>query len=183
MKAYSQRLAFELSLLHLMEEKVRVDTLRRVSLGDSDMLRGKEASALRLPAEAASPVGAYVKVLGREALVRKLPESEIGDFAPSDAHCFSLSLWPHLYWVVNRDNDDRSWGVGFQNQGKIMLDEFDPDHVQPVLWTRDAIHSVADDHTIFDGWEERIVERLQFGPREYEGAFVFGLLQRWKRIR
>jgi len=180
--AYSRRLAFELSLLNLMDEEVRLDTLKRIGLDVSDMLRGKEASDLRLPDRAASPVGAYVDVLGPEALVRKLHQSEAGDFAPSDAHCFSLSLWPHLYWVVNRAADGQSWGVGFQHQGRVMLEELEPDHIQPVLWTRDALHSLADSHVMFDGWEESVVERFRFGPREYEGAFVFGLLQRWTRV-
>lgn len=182
MKAYSRRLAFELSLLDLMDGEVRLNTLKRIGLDASDVLRAKKESDLRLPEQSGSPVGAYVKVLGPQALVRELLETEAGDFAPSDAHYFSLSLWPHLYWVVNRSTDGRSWGVGFQHQGRILLNELEPDNIQPLLWTRDAIHSVADDHTIFDGWEESIVERLHFGSREYEGAFVFGLLQRWRRV-
>lgn len=182
MRAYSPRLAFELSLLKLMDEEVRLDTLRRIGLDVSDVLRGTNASQLRVPEQANSPVAAYVSMLGPETLVRALSASDIGDFAPSDAHCFSLSLWPHLYWVVNRAADGRSWGVGFQNQGKIVLKELEPDHIQPVFWTRDAIHAFADDHVIFDGWEESIVERLRFGSREYQGTFVFGLLQRWKRL-
>lgn len=105
---HSPRLALELSLLQLMADDIRTSTLRSVGMDEAEAIRIQAATKLRLPQQASSALGDYVLLLGPEAVVRRLDDSDIRVFAPSRAHCFSLVLWPHLYWVVNQSSDGRS---------------------------------------------------------------------------
>lgn len=177
----SPRLAFELMLLERMTDRIRTETLNAIGLDEAEAARISNVCSLRLPEQASSDLADYMRPLGREAAVKQLDNAESGVFAPSTAHCFTLMLWPHLYWVVNQGPDGRSWGVGFQNQARVLVPEFEPQFVRPGLWTRPTLHALADAHEVLDGWEESVLERLSFGPRRYDAAFVFGLLQQWTR--
>jgi hypothetical protein len=103
-------------------------------------------------------------------------------FRGSTVHRFLLMLWPHLYWVVNRDPHGKSWGVGFQNQAVLGFHRLDPSLVRAGVWTRAALERVADQHELYDGWDEEAVIRFHFGAHRYEGRFIFGLLLSWRRL-
>jgi len=174
-------LSFELLLLDRMTSDYVTSTLREIGLSPAEAALIRKRCRLRIPEQLGSSVATYASLLGPEAtqkgsgcMLELLPESV--------AHSFRLVLWPHLFWVVHSDPAGRSLAVGFQNQVDLEFEDLDPSLVRVGLWTRFELERLADSHEIYDGWDEEVVVRFAFGKHHYEGKFVFGLLQRWKRI-
>lgn len=178
----SKSLSFEFALLAGMSQPYVKSVLQTILLPESEARRLGQECDLVLPAQLASELSIYVDLLGPE-VKRRSPSGDVPTaFTGSTSHCFTLSLWPHLYWVVNRHPRGSSWGVGFENQTQPAFREFGPEVVRPGVWTRGALDSLADHSEIYDGWDERSVVRFGFGSGRYEGEFVFGLLQAWRQV-
>jgi hypothetical protein len=175
-------LPFELNVLGRMSERYASITLQEIGLTEADAARIRQQCSLKLPEHLDSDVGAYVRLLGdpvrTEPLGKDIPEV----FAGSTSNYFVLSLWPHLYWTVNTCPHGRSWDVGFRNQISFDFEQIDPAVIRVGLWTRSALEHLADHHELYDGWDERVAIRFDFGEHRYEGTFVLGLLQHWQKL-
>lgn len=177
----SARLSFELLLLNTMSEAYRASVLREIMLTEAEASKIRAQCQLKLPAEVGSDLVTYIRILGPE-VENTAGYRMSGALAGSTAHCFILTLWPHLFWVVHRRPDGTSWEVGFQNQAVIDFKEVEPSTVRVGLWTRTTLEHIADRSEVYDGWDEQVVVRFDFGDRRYEGEFVFGLLQEWRQL-
>jgi hypothetical protein len=102
--------------------------------------------------------------------------------AGSEAHFFVLTLWPHLYWVVNTRDDLLPWGIGFRNQVRMPFESINPEVIRPGLWTQSALQPFANDVIFFDGWGETSTWHFHFGRRKFAGIFTFFLLHDWREI-
>jgi hypothetical protein len=178
----TSRLSFELSLLGQMSETYQASVLREIGLTEAEAIEIRRRSPLKVPEQLDSALEAYADLLGLEVKSEPLGHSVPEPFAGSTAHSFSLMLWPHLYWVVNRRPDGRSWGASFQNQAPIGFAQMDGAMVRVGLWTRMALERVAEHHELYDGWDDYVVIRFVLGGRRCEGTFVFGLLQEWRKL-
>lgn len=179
----SSRLGFELMLLERMIESYRASLLADIGLSRADFGRIRALCALTYPDEATIPLLRFIEYLGPAVKIGPVKRSSEA-FAGSDAYYFLLTLWPHLYWVVDvpPDAGERPWGIEFQNQTQVSLVDIDPAFVRPGVWTFSALEALADEHAIHDGWDEYVVMHLTFGRRRFEGTFVYNLLQDWREI-
>jgi hypothetical protein len=180
------RLAFELALLERMMPIYRASILEELGLSDEEERRIRSECTLDLPRDLDRGLEIHTKILGSP--LRSLPlEARVPDaFRGSIRNVFVLTLWPDLHWVVYSLPDERTWGAGFESQVPDQLASigpaFDPAFVRPGVWTRPTLERLADRHALHDGWDEQVVIRFAFGARTYEGVFVFGLLQGWRRV-
>jgi hypothetical protein len=179
----SARVGFELLLLERMLESYRASVLAGVGLTRKEVAALRANCSLQHPEELTADVDRLKEVLGspaRSEPVMDAPEPFVG----STAHLFVLTLWPHLYWVVNEQAQRgyRPWGVGFRNQVQFAPSKFEPSLVRAGLWTQSALETIAARHKVHEGWNEQAVVRFSFGEREYQGTFVYELLQEWHRV-
>lgn len=179
----SARVGFELLLLERMLESYRASVLADVGLTRKKFATLRAQCSLQHPEELTADVDRLKDVLGsplRSEPVVDAPEPFVG----STAHLFVLTLWPHLYWVVNEQPQRgyRPWGVGFRNQVQVASAGFEPSLVRVGLWTQSALEAIAATHTLHDGWNEQAEVRFSFGEREFQGKFVYELLQEWHEV-
>ena len=175
-------LAFELRLLDRMSKGYAAATLHEVGLSEAEAASIRARCTLKLPAQLDSDLDVYKSLLGEPVETRPVGIAVPQVFAGSTVNYFLLTVWPHLYWAVNRRPDGQSWGVGFCNQASLKFVDLDPSIIRRGIWTRSAVESIADRHELYDGWDEQALIRFHFSDRCYEGNFVFGLLQDWQRI-
>lgn len=176
------RLGLELRLLERMSDRYAKSILREVGLDEADAVQIRAQCQLKLPEQLDSDVAIYTSLLGAAVKSRSLGDDVPELFAGSTANDFLLTLWPHLYWTVNTRPDGQSWGVGFRNQVALNFKSIDPSIIRRGVWTRSALEHLADHHELHDGWDEQVQIRFAFDGATYEGSFVFGLLQDWRRI-
>jgi hypothetical protein len=175
-------LSFELRLLERMSERYASSTLQEIGLAEAEAARIRAQCPLKLPEQLDSDVTIYTSLLGKPVQSQSLGNDVPEVFAGSTANYFVLPLWPHLYWAVNTRPDGRAWGVGFRNQAALDFEQIEPSVIRKGLWTRSALEHIADHHELYDGWDEQALIRFDFGNHRYEGDFVFGLLQGWRKL-
>jgi len=172
---------FEFLLLEHMTPTYREATLRALGMPPDQIAAHRKQCSLLLPDQLDSDVTVYEQLLGPPA--KQEPCKDLpSQFAGSVAYLFVLMLWPDLFWVVHRRPDGGSWGVGFRNQHNRPPRSFDPSLVRPGLWTRELLQRVAPTWTLHDGWNEKLAIRFSIDDGLYEGLFVLGLLQEWRRV-
>jgi hypothetical protein len=175
-------LSFELRVLERMSEAYAADLLEEIGLTKAKAAEIRAQCPLSLPEQLDSDLDTYSGLLGPAVKSESLGNDVPAVFSGSVANNFLLTLWPHLYWTVNTRPDGRSWGVGFRNQVALDFEQIDASMIRRGVWTRSALEELADQHELYDGWDERVLVRFSFGVRVYAGTFVFGLLQDWKRL-
>jgi len=175
-------LSFELRLLERMSERYASSILQEIGIAAADAARIRAQCSLKLPEQLDSDVATYASLLGKPVKSQPLGDDVPEVFAGSTANYFVLLLWPHLYWAVNTRPDGRAWGVGFCNQVALDFEQIEPSLIRKGLWTRSALEHIADNHELYDGWDEQALIRFAFGSHRYEGNFVFGLLQDWRKL-
>jgi hypothetical protein len=178
----ANRLSFELCLLERMSDSYASSTLQEIGIAEAEAARIRAKCPLKLPEQLDSDLATYASLLGSPVRNQSLGNDVPEVFAGSVTNYFILPLWPHLYWTVNTRPDGRSWGMGFRNQIELYFNPIDPTVIRKGLWTRSALENVADHHELYDGWDEQAVIRFGFGSDRYEGNFVFGLLQDWRKL-
>lgn len=94
---------------------------------------------------------------------------------------FQPFLWPDLYWVVEKSILEVVTRIGFENRSTPALAGNDPESIEPGVWTRSALATVADDEVVVDDWEPSII-RYGFGGRKYSGVLSYDLLNEWRRV-
>jgi len=165
-----------------MSKVYRESVLHEIGLADADAGAARAQCALNISDLSKIDLATYGRVLGAEVKSAPLIDDVAEAFVGSTAYYFLLVLWPHLYWIVNRAPGGGTWGIGFRNQVDLRFERFEPSLVRVGLWTRNSLEKLADDHEIYDGWDEEVIVRFRFGPRRYEGTFTFGLLQNWRAL-
>lgn len=91
-------------------------------------------------------------------------------------------LWPNVKWVVNSSGEGLAWGLEFQNQAEPLPAGPSPDLVRPGVCTRRELAQIASADRYVDGWEHVVTVQFTFNSAIYEGDFVYGLLQSWRRV-
>lgn len=165
-----------------MSEGYASFSLQEIGLNDAEAAGIRAQCPINLPQQLDSDLATYVILLGKPVKSESLGNDVPDVFAGSTINYFMLPLWPHLYWTVNTHPGQGSWGVGFHNQAAIEFENIDPSVIRRGIWTRSALEHIADSHDLYDGWDEQAVIRFAFGDDRYEGNFVFGLLQDWRKL-
>jgi hypothetical protein len=176
------RLGFEFGILEKMSPGYRDAVTNSVGLDVSEIAVFKADCPLKLPEQLASSVEVYAGFLGNPFSGLKVGYEVPAELGDSQAICFSLTLWPHLLWVVHQQPNGRCWEVGFQQALPKLGTDLEPAVVRPGIWTRSTLQRLSDKHELYDGWDEHAVVRFEFGTRCYEGTFTFGLLDSWRKL-
>lgn len=175
-------LNFEFKLLARMMQHYRFDVLRDLGMSDDETTHIEASCDFQIPQHLGSPIEKYRELIGPEVQIRQLGQDIPEVFRGSTEHLFLLMLWPHLYWVVNRQPNGQTWGAGFQNQAILDFPRLDPSIIRVGVWTRAAIEQLADRYKLYDGWDEEIVVHFTFKDQHYQGKFILGLLQDWQKL-
>jgi hypothetical protein len=184
--------AFQLYLLSKMSARDLVDqALARLGVTQERMMRAaSEIACVYGLDEPFHSADAYEKLAGPAVLTRELGALEVGDsLRGSIRRCYSLPLWPNVYYVVNRHPSGYAWDARFQ-QGERRISEPDPCalamRVKPWAFAGDVLMSAANKTEFLDAWTDFVEARLTFAsPRGSSAVFYarfdVGLLQRWER--
>jgi hypothetical protein len=175
-------ISFELVLLDRMSESYRKLVLDRAGLTEEQANEIRRHSPLQYPAIFMKPIESFDGVLDAapSELFQQI-DRRSSQFEEAEPHLFLLGLWPQLLWVVHAGANGITWGGEFQPKTTAHSGSFNPADLQPGLWCRHTLERIADGSSIIDGWDEHVVLHLQFSGQSYEGEFIFGLLQSWKK--
>ena len=172
----------ELFLLSQMRSKEKVDAvLSRAGVTRAEMARATSDLVRRYGVgETRHSADVYDELIGRPTSESILTDVPIV-FAGSVSRRYTLSTWPEVPFVVNRDRNGLAWGWGFQREVASDAD-FRPEVVAPWEWASNGLKGRADEVSILDWWstDEDLV--LRFGRSRYRGQFDWGLLQTWTRV-
>ena len=174
-------LGFQMSILLRMDASYCEYVLNDIGISLDTAMHIRDACPFRIPQELGNEIDFYVSKIGEPVV--SLPLTAVPEnFANTIAHKFVLTLWPHLFWVVNARENSCSWGVGFQNQ--VNCSSFlDPKRMRIGLVSLSEIEKAADKCEPVDGWDEDVSYRIEIKGKSYEARFVLGLLQQWKELQ
>jgi hypothetical protein len=176
--------AFEFVLLERMAEEYQTFLLARERITHERAREIRLASRLQYPTLFMKHIESFDGVLPEappslcDQFDRHSPQ-----FESTNPRAFLLKMWPHLLWVVHVGEAELTWGGEFQPKFPVDAASFEPGDLRPGQWCRHTLEKLADKVSLIDGWDEHVVLRMQFGDQVFDGDFVFGLLQQWRRVR
>ena len=169
----SDNFSFECLLLSRMKEPYRATVLRANRLTEDEAAALASTSAVGFPEVLRGSLESYRRSLG-ETVARSTETS--GPLS----HAFPLKLWSSMCWLVHVDAKGRTTGIEFAPRVEQLL-PVSPVAMNPGEWTLGEIRRMANEIELVDGWDEHAVMRVVIDGNAFDGEFVFGLLQSWKR--
>lgn len=165
-----------------MSERIRAAVLDGLGLSQEESDRLEATCPIRLPDPnlgRQTPISLYEELLGRAVLQRAAaPPSHAG----ATEHAFILPSWPHMFWTVREAATGETFSVGFENQCAVPARYLKPQCIRPELITLDLLKRIAHEWKFHDGWDWYVTMHFQFHEGTFEGRFVWGLLQEWRKV-
>ena len=160
---------------------IRARVLGGYGASDAEAMAVAANCPIQIPDRGLATVDDYEDLLGPPVRQRSVPLMR-SPFVGLIEYSFILPSWPHLFWVVHESREGRSVNIGFRNQYDAPRRALSPANFAVDQIALPVIEQAAAGGGLHDGWDEHQVHRFEFDMEQYEGEFVWGLLQRWTKL-
>lgn len=170
---------FELHVMKRMAPAIRAAALDSLRLSPEEGGRLEASCPIRIPDRSETLFSAYEDLLGPPVMRQLAPAPA---YPGATEHRFILALWPHLFWSVREAANGQAFSVGFESQFRPPPGCLRASSIRPELVTLDVVRQASLASENYDGWDEEAVVRFRFAEGDFEGRFVWNLLQEWRRL-
>lgn len=172
-------LGFELVLLSRMDEHYQDQILEKANLFSNQACQIRSRCKLQYLDLFKSTIKRYEQELN--GIEIRITSSNSTPTELWETRRFDLILWPHMEWEFVSLNGIVVTGC-FRNRQVISHETLDLNSLKVGGCCKDQLDALALKIQFLDGWSEQMMYQMDFASGSYEGNFVFGLLQSWRKL-